>query len=423
MPILKAALPFEKKTKSKSLSIRSSLQTVNKGSFYVKRDYYCMPLTLVLCVGLTCFAISPFRGGLARYTWTMLFATFGLFSSLVCSSLAWLYICQYIEVRQTTPRQAAGWLLIQGFLALIRLTIWIWDPRFDDFTMEKSSDPCGRAHLSEAQLVMLWYTQIYPVRRRIPPPWRSEVLSHRTEIPISHEKTQERAAYPPNWLPYDMPDDLRIPTGALEALDRAIQNVSSVFDLARRLRKGGQKWEEDVETFRSAERLWDIPGWLFMLWVDAHKKQNFLGEPDDEQCKWNAYNCRVIRIGAKKFHLIPYWTSCRHYCFGEEDISKCIIDIDEDRSHSNPVEKYQLEIFGDPGHMNRLIWSCNRIDQPDAALPRKLELIVGWHEEEQMPPLFRRHHLESFSRFLSGIEEHTTDMWRDLESIFARVES
>ncbi|KAL9581496.1 MAG: hypothetical protein Q9212_003864 [Teloschistes hypoglaucus] len=496
MPILKAGLPFNKKTKPKFLSMRSGRWMVDAGSFFVKHAHYCMPLTLILCVGLTCFAISPFRQGLARYTWTMLFATVGLFLSLVCSSLAWLwvyareqlpprhsdwflsretshlkccpsarrkdhfafigqgysyvmfdikvvggrlrdclrvacfvcagaavvgYICQYIEVRQTTPQQAAQWLSIQALLALLRVIIWIEDPRFDDFTMEKYSNGLQRVHLSEAQLVMLWYTHIYPIGRSIYTR-RREVSSHRTEIAVSPGKTQQRAAYPPNLLPNNMPEEIRIPTWTLEALDHATLDVSSMFDLARRLRKGGETWHEDVDTFRSAELFWDIPGWLFMLWVDAHAEQNYLGEPDDEKRKGNAYNCRIIRVAANEFHFLPYWTSCRRYDSVDQGNGQCIVDIDDDAKSSNQAEVYQFEVFGDPSHKNRLIWSCNRTEQSDAALPRKQELIVGWQEGQMMPPLFQRLHLEAFGYFLTEIEEYTSVMWRDLESVFARVD-
>lgn len=327
------------------------------------------------------------------------------------------YICQYVEVRQTTPPHAAHWLLIQGLLALICVAIWIWDPTFDDFTMEKDSNVYQRVHFSEAQLVMLWYTQIYPIRRPIPPPWQSKVWSHRTEIPVSHEKMQEKAAYPPNWIRWDVPNELRIPTWALEALDLATRDVSSMFDLARRLREGGPTWQEDVDTFRSAELFCDIPGWLFMLWVDAHTEENYLCEPNDEKRFWNAYNCRIIRVGAKKFHFLPYWTSCRHYV-GGTDFHQFITDMDEGKNHRKKAKTYKFGVFGHPGHMDSLIWSCNCIDQRDAGLPRQQELVVGWPEEEQMPPLFQRLNIKSFQYFLPAIEELTREMWRKIDFIF-----
>lgn len=341
------------------------------------------------------------------------------------------YICQYVEVRQTTPGQAAQWLLIQGVLALIRIAIWIWDPRFDDFTMEKD-DPAQRVHLSEAQLVMLWYTQIYPTRLPIEM-WRNEASPHYTDVPISYEKSQEQAACPPNWFNWSLPEELQIPTWAVQALDLATRDVSSVFDLARRLRKGGPTWQEDFDKFSSAELFWDMPGWIFMLWVDAHTKQTYLREPDDDKRQWNAYNCRIIQDGAGGFHFLPYWTSCRYYSFGswdnQEEINdryyqkvQHIVDVNED---DMPIQGriLQFEVFGDPGLENRIIWSCNSIDQRDAALPRKQELFVGWHEGLQMPPSIKRLHLEIFNHFLDGIKDHTNNMWRDLESIFARVDT
>lgn len=336
-----------------------------------------------------------------------------------------------MEVRQTTPLQAAQWLLVQAFLALIRIGIWICDPTFDDFPMERD-DPSQRVHLSEAQLVMLWYTQIYP-NRQLMEKWRSEVSPHSTEVPIPRGKVYQMAACPPNWLPCPMPETLMIPTWAVAALDEATRDVSSMFDLARRLRKGGPTLEIDVDTFCSAELFWNMPGWIFMLWVDAHAKQNHLDEPDEGKRKWKAYSCRVIQDKARKFHFLPYWTSCRLYSSGgwESEVEtndryqekvQYIVDTDDDGNPARPDCMHQLEVFGDPGEPSRLIWSCNRIDQPDAALPHKQELVVGWHLGVQAPPCFQRRHLELFNDFMSGIEEHSNDMWRDLESIFARVD-
>ncbi|KAL8832429.1 MAG: hypothetical protein Q9170_004887 [Blastenia crenularia] len=47
------------------------------------------------------------------------------------------YICQYVEVRRTSPGQAAKWLALQGLFAILRVAIWIWNPDLDDFIIGK----------------------------------------------------------------------------------------------------------------------------------------------------------------------------------------------------------------------------------------------------------------------------------------------
>lgn len=80
------------------------------------------------------------------------------------------YVCQHVEVRGTSPAQAAKWLAIQGPFALVRVAIWIWDPDFDDFSTERHEMEWIRfqpIRLSEEQLVILWHSHIPP--KRIPP--------------------------------------------------------------------------------------------------------------------------------------------------------------------------------------------------------------------------------------------------------------
>ncbi|KAL8966747.1 MAG: hypothetical protein Q9183_003228, partial [Haloplaca sp. 2 TL-2023] len=79
-----------------------------------------------------------------------------------------------------------------------------------------------------------------------------------------------------------------------------------MFELAQRLRnKASTTLQEDLETFTKAEFWWDMPGWLFMLWIDAHTKSNILADSSSTR----AYGCRVIRDRQGIHHFLPYWTS------------------------------------------------------------------------------------------------------------------
>ncbi|KAF8537524.1 hypothetical protein BDD12DRAFT_931273 [Trichophaea hybrida] len=44
-----------------------------------------------------------------------------------------MYISQYIEIRNMSTPQAAWWLGVQIGLALLRVIIWIWEPKFDNY--------------------------------------------------------------------------------------------------------------------------------------------------------------------------------------------------------------------------------------------------------------------------------------------------
>ncbi|KAL8634778.1 MAG: hypothetical protein Q9228_007656 [Teloschistes exilis] len=189
MPILQTALSFDKL--KPFLTMRSCRLTVGSGTFFIKHAYCSWVWVYareqlprrhsdwILSGQINHLKDHPSLKRKNHFAFIGKGYSYAIFdiktlsgrlmgflraASFVCAFTAVVgYICQYVEVRQTTPGQAAKWLLIQGFLALIRIAIWIWDLRFDDFTIEKD-DPEQRLHLSEAQLVMLWYTQVYPTQ-------------------------------------------------------------------------------------------------------------------------------------------------------------------------------------------------------------------------------------------------------------------
>ena len=67
---------------------------------------FLLPLLSILCSTLTCFPIMIFEGPLRHHqSWTYYFATFGLFCSIVMSTMTWM--CVHIEEQH--PRYCSDW--------------------------------------------------------------------------------------------------------------------------------------------------------------------------------------------------------------------------------------------------------------------------------------------------------------------------
>ena len=69
--------------------------------------HYIIPLLLAIFIGVTCFIISPFRGGFTHRTWTMFYATFGLSFSLLISAVAWAWV----YAQEQLPAGCEDWIL------------------------------------------------------------------------------------------------------------------------------------------------------------------------------------------------------------------------------------------------------------------------------------------------------------------------
>lgn len=316
------------------------------------------------------------------------------------------YICQYVEVRQTSPGQAAKWLALQGLFAVIRVAIWIWNPDFDDFVMERQEPgrPGHYANFSEAQMVMLWYTHVHSTRLRR---YVTSSLRHHTqtrdEMDI-YEQIRQREARPPNWRGWEPPANLQIPIWVPPALDYIRSDMTKSFSLAQRLRQGGPTWHKDLDEFAGAEYFWDMPGWVFMLWIDAHTNQDLIANGSE----WKAYSCRVIQTAEKEYHFIPYWTTCQIYKFipGHQDESV-------KGYHYIPNDEIPFKAFGDPAVDERFIGEFSHSNSEDAAVPRKQQLLVGWERTKDEK--------RKLAEIRTEIINETSDMWRDLEAICLRA--
>ncbi|KAL8765197.1 MAG: hypothetical protein Q9209_007658 [Squamulea sp. 1 TL-2023] len=304
------------------------------------------------------------------------------------------YICQYLEVRQTTTRQATVWLAAQGALAIARVAVWIWNPTFDDVTMQKDFVQ-SHVQLSEAQLVMLWYSQIDPIRIGAHVASRSSKRLHR------HLVSPSTAASSPQWPLSNIPDELKIPIWVLHGLNQAETNLPHMFSLALALYSKDEEWQWWFHVLRDAELSWDMPKWLFMLWVDAHTDQRL----QEIGVVIKRYSCRVIQDCQGQIHFIPFWTR-----------RSDLLPIDE-ATASEEVKNYgplgdgnRLCVFGNPELDDRCIVSiCDgRWNQTTAPRPHRYD--IGWDAS-----------LLGTDLRPEAVEE-TRKLWINLERILALAE-
>lgn len=93
------------------------------------------------------------------------------------------YTCQYVEVRRATTNQAAWWLGTQTALAFFRVVVWIWDPKFDDYTLPSGlrTDPLNLEHFKGQDLAIMIFSKFHYTALEI---WTFEILSpHTLEFP------------------------------------------------------------------------------------------------------------------------------------------------------------------------------------------------------------------------------------------------
>ncbi|KAL8872522.1 MAG: hypothetical protein Q9174_001866 [Haloplaca sp. 1 TL-2023] len=330
--------------------------------------------------------------------------------SMICALSAIVgYVCQYVEVRRTTPPQAAKWLAFQGFLAILRLAVWILNPSFDDFKMDRleCSGVSDDLHFSEAQMVMLWYTHIHPTKDRPAAgqlPAGLPVDQMDEKAPLDYEQYRRRNLRPIHWYEWIVPDELRVPAWVLTGLDKSRKDVNAVFQLAGRLHDTKKKasLQEDVETFTQAEFYWDMPGWLFMLWLDAHTNQKILANPSDAR----SYGCRVIRDKEGQqgqYHFLPFW---RHGGITSADLTP-------------------IQIFGNPEEEARFFTAFDDSEaDPDAAdRARQQELFFGWDGCPALAAHFTSldgSNMDHAGKVSQGIIDETKAMWKDLNGFLER---
>ena len=169
------------------------------------------------------------------------------------------YICQYIEIRRLSSIQSGQWLALQASLALIRVAVWIsnslrYNPIAparmirDSSSLSSSVQDVPQYSLTETRLVLLWASSRKNMGRG----------------------PDYRAAKNPWYGPSFRQSSLAIPSWALPAFRLGVRDHTRLFEVSRKLRHGGDQWEEALQVVRNIKCAWEIPDSLFMRWIELY---------------------------------------------------------------------------------------------------------------------------------------------------------
>ncbi|KAL8851540.1 MAG: hypothetical protein Q9221_003560 [Calogaya cf. arnoldii] len=267
--------------------------------------------------------------------------------------------------------------------------------------------------MSEAQLVMLWYSHVNPNRPKSlvqGPPKEPGLVD---EKPHPRELFQMSHACAPGFYCHTISELLTIPIWVLPALNTGKTNVHVLFDTAKQLfESSGPEWQETFAKVAKAELYWDIPQWVFMLWVDAYTDQALLARDlhTKKITKWKSYSCRIIQDADGSFSFIPYWTAdC--ITFGDDSPfanQPWLPDMPPMPSGSG------ICVFGDPRREECSILTYRHLlDKP---LPKNCpqSLRVGFGNLER----YKRPGKKDLRK---EIVKHYNEMWENLERIFIKI--
>ena len=218
--------------------------------------------------------------------------------------------------------KSAIWLGVQGALALIRVSIWVIDPAFDD--LKRGSEDMKTWHsephvsMSEEKLILLRLSKL-----------DRSTVNDRPEL---------------------FSDSFEIPKWVLGVLDLNETEISKVFELAYSLyseNTDGIDWDKALEIFRNARRVWDLPEGFMDWWIEAHAQQPFVSEPQQRQ---DFLGCRVIEDFNGRYHYFPYYQRLT----------------------------YEFQIFGDPRIEEKTLYTALNSQTLDKAAAHRETLMVGW---------------------------------------------
>ncbi len=105
MALLAKAVPFPSPN-PRRIDIKSCSLEPRSQTFRTRKGFLRVPILWSICIGMTCFMNMPFRGNLRHQAWTMYYATFGLFSSILGSSLAWAWV----YAQEQLPPSTTDWV-------------------------------------------------------------------------------------------------------------------------------------------------------------------------------------------------------------------------------------------------------------------------------------------------------------------------
>ena len=208
-----------------------------------------------------------------------------------------------------SSRNSGIWLGTQGVLALVRVAIWIADPAFDDHKwLERTY--CQSPNLSESQLGFVW---------------NSRHLG--------------------SWN-----GDFNMPVWAIDMYGKPLHEL---FAMAFMLyTETGNPQIDLLAQLQNAKEQWDMPGRLFMLWVNRHSHPN---EPLPTTERWSDYGARVIMDNEGNCHVLPFWTA---------DV---LLD---------PIY-YRIELFGNIDDKAAPVICCSKESYKDE-WPQNKNMTRGW---------------------------------------------
>lgn len=232
------------------------------------------------------------------------------------------YVCQYIELRAMSSHRSAIWLGVQGILALIRVSIWVIDPAFDD--LKRGSEDTKT--------------------------WHSEPYVSMSEEKLLLLRLSKLEMSTLNDLPELFRDSLTIPNWVLDVLDLNETEISRAFELAYSLYSESPKdpgWANALEIFRNVRRVWDFPEGFMDWWIEAHALQAFSVEPQERR---DSLGCRIIEDNNGRYHYLPYYQRLT----------------------------YKFQIFGDPRVEEKTVYTSLNEQTTDKSSAHRDGLRVGW---------------------------------------------
>ncbi|KAL8814971.1 MAG: hypothetical protein Q9223_005849 [Gallowayella weberi] len=251
---------------------------------------------------------------------------------------------------------------------------------------------------------MLWYSHIHPKRVKLPNDTES---SPEKDDRYIQEIMHNSQACPPDFNVEWILDDLTIPIWVLHGLDIAETKIQDMFAYASILSLSeGPRWQEVFQTVAAIELYWDMPEWMFMLWIDAHTDQQSLAE----KMEWkSSFGCRVIPDADGRIQLIPFWMI----------VSKRLERGEIDRKPSiyqYPVHKRppKLCVFGNPESEDHCIVTTSK----DSAEDRSMRCFQTGYEP--FSAYMSRNEI-TLEDLLKRINQQSMEMWASLCFITKRA--
>ena len=296
-----------------------------------------------------------------------------------------------------SPQRSAIWLGIQGVLALLRVSIWVVDPGFDDLK-DDSEDPQTwhtepLISMSEEKLLLLRLDKLHS----------SEPLLVDPSTMSPPEPDNVESGVPHHGNP------LAIPNWVLPVLDLSEADLARAFELAYSLYSEPAEttsWKTALDIFRNCCRAWDFPIGFLGWWMEAHTSRAFDLDPLLDE---SAIGCRVIQDKHGRFHYLPYCQRAGH----------------------------RHQIFGDPRVEEKTIYTAAmaNMDSAELVLAHREDLRVGWpalpHTDSMStgvsPVVVSRANRKGSGLSLKKLNTRTTDMvsevvrmWDNLIGILRR---